>query len=169
MREPNPMVDLEEPVFDRRVGVLHAQTERLGRPLEQDGITERLRGSHEEEQLRFRGKAEQAPLVALLDLAAQRLEVVHAESAGEPGSVPAAGELDERERVATTLRDDLIADRGIQGARHVLEQERACVTAVQPIDRELRKAGEDVIADARARSPHDRDSLRAEPPSGEAR
>jgi hypothetical protein len=46
------------------------------------------------------------------------------------------------------LFDDLLADRRIERAVHVVEQQPACVAVIEPADRQFRKACKDVIADA---------------------
>ena len=57
------------------------------------------------------------------------------------------------------LRDDLVADRGIQRAVHVVQQQRARVAVAEPADRQLGEPGEDVVAAARPRGAHERDPL----------
>jgi hypothetical protein len=57
------------------------------------------------------------------------------------------------------LRDDLVADRGIQWAGHVVQQQRTRIAVPKPVDGQLGEPGEDVVADARARGAHEHDPL----------
>jgi hypothetical protein len=57
------------------------------------------------------------------------------------------------------LGDDLVADRGIQRAVHVVQQQRPGIAVTQSADGQLREAGENVVADARARRAHQHDLL----------
>ena len=115
-----------------------------------------------------RGKLEEAPGVALFDLARRRLAAGKAEAAGEVRDLPGARQLEERERVAAALRDDLVADRGVQRAADVVQQQRARVGVAEPLEGQLGESGEDLVADARARGAHDRDPLGEEPAGDEA-
>ena len=66
------------------------------------------------------------------------------------------------------LRDDLLADGGIQRAKDVLEQECACIARAEPLDGECGQPREDVVADAHAGGAHERDPLGEEPACDEA-
>ena len=90
---------------------------------------------------------------------ADRLAAGQPEPAGELGDVPGARQLEQRERVAVALGDDLLADRGVQRAVHVVQQQRARIAVAEPADRQLGEPGEDVVADARPRGAHERDPL----------
>ena len=57
------------------------------------------------------------------------------------------------------LHDDLVADGGIERARHVGQQQRASIAVTECADRQLRQAGENVIAGARPSGADDRDPL----------
>ena len=81
--------------------------------MEQGRVAEGLGGSREDEQLRVGREQFEAPGVALLDPAGDRLAAGKTEPAGEIGGVPRARQLEQRERVAVTLCDDLVADGGI--------------------------------------------------------
>ena len=127
--------------------------------MEQDGVAERLRGRGEHEQPGLGGQQEEAPGVALLDLAGDRLALGQPEPARELRGAPGARELEQRERVAVALGDDLVADGGVQRAVHVVQQQRARVAVAESVDRQLGQPGEDVVADARAHGAHERDPL----------
>ena len=65
------------------------------------------------------------------------------------------------------LGDDLVADGRIQRAVHVLQQKCARIADVEPEDRQFRQPRQAVVADARARSTHDRDPLGEQAPADE--
>ena len=91
--------------------------------------------------------------------AGDRLTGRKSEPAGETGDVPRARQLEQGERVAVTLLDDLVANGGIQRTGHVGQQQRAGIAVAETADGQLGQPGEDVIADPRPRGAHDRDPL----------
>jgi hypothetical protein len=105
------------------------------------------------------GEQAEAPDVALLDPAGDRLAAGKAEPAGQAGDVPRARQLEQGERIAVTFRDDLIADAGVQGPGHVGQQQRARIAVTEAADGQLGEPGQDVIAGPRPRGAHDRDRL----------
>ena len=132
VRELDAPPDLEQTRVHRGTGRRRVEPEGLGGAMEQHGVAERLRGGRQDEQPGVGGQLEEAPGVALLDLAGRRLVAGETEPAGEVRDVPGAGQLEEREGVATALRDDLVADRGVQRAAHVVQQKRARVGVAEP-------------------------------------
>ena len=84
------------------------------------------------------------------------------EPAGEPGDRPRPRELDQRQRVAVALRDDLIADGSVEPPAHVSQQQRACVVLVEAFEIQRRQPRQHVVSDARARRADERDPLREE-------
>ena len=123
-----------------------AKAEGLGGTVEQHRIAQRLGGCDEDEQLRLGREQEQARRVALLDPADDGFACGKTESAGDLSGVPRAWQLEERERVAVALGDDLLQDGRIERPVHVLEQQRACIALVEPAERQLGKPREDVVA-----------------------
>jgi hypothetical protein len=71
--------------------------------------------------LRLGGKYAEAPDVALFDLADHRLAVGQPAPASEICGPPAARKLKERKGIAVALGDDLVTDRRIEWAVHVLQ------------------------------------------------
>ena len=65
------------------------------------------------------------------------------------------------------LGDDLVTDGCIEWAVHVVQQQLARVAVVEPADRKRRQLGQDLVADARSRGEHERDTLGEEPPGDE--
>lgn len=66
------------------------------------------------------------------------------------------------------LRDDLSADRGIQRAVHVGQQQRARIAVAESLEGQLGEPHENVVPDARARSTDERDALGEQAPADEA-
>ncbi len=66
------------------------------------------------------------------------------------------------------VRDDLVIDGRIERAMHVVQQQRARIAVAEPTDGQLREPGEDIVADAGARSADDCDPLGEEPSGDEA-
>ena len=122
-------------------------------------VAEGLCGSREDEQLGVGREQLEAPDVALFDLAGDRMAAGKTEPAGEVGDVPCARQLEQGERVSVTLRDDLVANGGVQGAGHVGQQQRAGIAVAESADGQLGEPGENVIAGPRPRGAHDRDPL----------
>ena len=75
--------------------------------MEQHRVSKRLGGRRQDEQLGVGRELVEALGVALLDLAGHRLAVGKPEPAGELGGVPGPRQLEQRERVAVALGDDL--------------------------------------------------------------
>jgi hypothetical protein len=95
------------------------------------------------------------------------LAVRQPEPASEICGPPAARQLKERKRIAMALRDDLGADRRIEWAVHVLQQQRARIAVTEPVDRQLRQPGESVVTHVGASCAHKRDPLGEEPAGDE--
>ena len=137
VRELDAASHLEQPGVRCRVGRRHLDAEARGGTVKQHRVAERLRGRSEDEQPRIGREPQEAPRVAVFDLACYRLAARKTEPAGELSGVPRARQLEQRERVAVTLDDDLLADGGIQRAVHVAEQQGACIAVAQSTDEQL--------------------------------
>jgi hypothetical protein len=66
------------------------------------------------------------------------------------------------------LRDDLLANRGIDWSGQMAQEQRSRILVSEPSDRHLREPGEDVITDTRSCGTDERDSLGEEAASNEA-
>ena len=159
VRELDAPAQLEQPAVLCRARRRDVDPERPRGTVEQDRVAEGLCGSREDEQLGVGREQLEAPDVALLDPAGDRLTAGKTEPAGETGDVPRARQLEQGERVAVTLLDDLVANGGVQGAGHVGQQQRAGIAVAECVDRQDRQPGENVIAGPRPRGAHDRDPL----------
>ena len=103
--------------------------------------------------------AVEASGIALFDLADHRLTTRQPKSTGKVCDVPATRQLEERERVAVAFADDLVADGGIERSIHVVQQQRPGIAVAEPVDGQLGKPGEDLVAGAGPRCTHQRDPL----------
>ena len=159
VRELDPPAQLEQPAVLRWARCREVDPERSCGPMEQDRVAERLGGRHEDEQLRIGRERLEAPDVALLDPAGDRLTTGKTEPAGQAGDVPGARQFEQGERIAMALRDDLVADAGVERAGHAGQQQRASVAVAEAADGKLREPGENVIAGPRPRGAHHRDPL----------
>jgi hypothetical protein len=131
--------------------------------VQQSQVAERLGGGREDEQLGVGRQQLEAPGVALFDLAGDRLTAGKTEPAGETGDIPRAGQLEQGERIAVTLLDDLVANAGVQGTGHVGQQQSAGLAVAESADGQLGQPGENLIASPRPRGAHDRDPLGEQP------
>ena len=113
MRELDAPAQREQPTVLCRARRGDVDPEHSCGTVKQGGVAEGLGGSREDEQLRVGREQFEAPDVALLDPAGDRLGAGKTEPAGETGDVPRARQLEQGERVAVTLHDDLVADGGI--------------------------------------------------------
>ena len=137
VRELDAAFHQEQPGIRCRVGRRHVDAEAGDGTVKQHRVAERLRGRSEDEQPRVGRELHEAPCVAVFDLACYRLAARKTEAAGELSGVPCARQLEQRERVAVTLNDDLFADGGIQRTVQVAEQQGACIAVAQATDVKL--------------------------------
>jgi hypothetical protein len=167
MGELHAPVHLEEPGLRRGDGRGHVDAKVLGGAAEQDRVAEGLGGRGQDQQPGVGGQQLETPAVALFDLAGHRLAAGKPESAGELGGPPGTRQLEQREGVAVALGDELVTDGSIQGAVHILEQQRAGIAVAESMDRQRGQPGEDVVAAAGAGRAHQRDPLGQKTPGDE--
>src|SRR5581483_2767266 len=122
-------------------------------------VAQRLCGRDQNEQPRVRRQLIEAMRIALFDLARYRLAVGQPEATGELGGAPGARQLEEGERIAVALGDDLVADREVERAVDVAEQQRARIAVSESVDGQLGESGEDVVTGSRACRTDERDAL----------
>ena len=96
--------------------------------------------------------------VALLDLAVNSATRRDTESTGEICGSPRTWQLDERQGISMTLRDDLIADGRIERTRHIPQQEGAGIAVDQAGYLQLGNVLK--LSAGLARREHDADRLR---------
>ena len=125
---------LEQRGIHRRARRGRVQPEELGGAVQEKGVAERLCGGREDEQSRLGRERQEALGIALLDLAHDRPAHGQAEPAGELFGVPGSRQLEERERIAVALGNDLLADSCVERAVDVGQQQRARVALAEPLD-----------------------------------
>ena len=158
MRELDTRPDLDQPGFHRRVGGGHVETERLGGTAEEHSVAEGLGGGGDDEEPGVSGELEEALGEALFDLPGHRMAAGKSEPAGKLGrGGPGSRQLEQGERVAVALRDDLIAYSRIHRTVHVVQQQGPGVAFAESLDGQLGESGEDVVTAVRARRTHERD------------
>jgi hypothetical protein len=164
VRELDAPAQLEQPAVLCRARCREVDPESPCGLVQQDRVAEGLGGGHQDQQLGVGREQLQAADVALLDPASDRLTLGQTESAGQAGDIPRARQLEQSQRIAVALHDDLVADGGVQGAGHVRQQQRASIAVPEAADGKLREPGENIIAGPRPRGAHDRDPLSEQAP-----
>jgi hypothetical protein len=135
--ELHPPTYLEQPSIHRRGHSGQVEAQGRSRPVEQHRIPQGLGCRRQDQQLRLGGEQAQAPDVALLDLAGQRLAAGQPEPTGEVCAVPGTRQLQQGQGVAVALADELVTHRGIQRAGHVFHQQRAGIAVTESADGQL--------------------------------
>jgi hypothetical protein len=114
--ELHPLTHLNQPGVHRGSRRRHLDAQIVRGAAEQAPVTEGLGGRGEDEQLGVGGEQPETLDVAVLDLAGDRPAGGQTESAGQIGRFPGARQLNQRERVAMALRDDLRSAQLMQAA-----------------------------------------------------
>ena len=165
--ELDPGVHVDEACVHGRGENGHVETKDLCGSLEKCSVAEWLgRGEHDE-QSSLRWERIEALRVRSLDPRTDAFASRHAEPACKLDDVRYAPELDQGKRVSVTLRDDLLADRGIDRPRHAAQEQRPRIPLTEPGELQFREPGEDVITDPRSCGTDERDPLGEEATSNE--
>ena len=157
--ELDALPDFDQTYLHRRIQRRRLQPEDPAGSVEEDRVAERLRSRQQDEQSALGGEGVESLHKRPLDRAGYPLTGRHAEPARKSRDVRSTRQFEEGERMAVTLHDDLVANNIIQRPREVLKQQRSCVLVPKSVDRQLRQAHKDVIADATPDRTHDRDPL----------
>ena len=166
MTEPHRLLDREQPIH---VGVGRADLdpESLRCMPEEERVAGRLGGGDQQQaSVTIRNRRETA-LETLLEPRRQRLprSVEQTEAARELRHRQSPRQLQQRERVASSLRHDPIADAVVESKRDGRTEKRACVCVTEPENLQLGESGEIGCGDARGEQQPD--GLREKPPSHE--
>ena len=113
--------DLQQPGVHRRVRRRHDQAERPRAVVEEHGVAQGIGGGGEDEKLGIGWELLETSFVSPFDFASHRLAAGKTEPACECCRFPGAQQLQQRNRVAVALRDDLVTDGRIERAVHVVE------------------------------------------------
>ena len=159
MRELDASAEREQSGVHGGVDGRDVDLEGLRDRVEQHGVAERLGRRGEDEELRVGREQLEPAHVALLDLPGDRRALRQTEPPGELRGVPRARELEERQRVAVALRDDLVADGRIHRTDQVLQQQCARIALAEPAHEELGEPGQDRVADPRPCGSNERHPL----------
>ena len=164
MAEPHPGAELGQAGVGRGRRRVGADPEPGGGPPHQRRVAGRV-GRREQQQAPglVRERAD-APAEALLDAARQRHRAGEPEPAGQLGRRQSAWQLQQRQRVAPRLGDDLVAHPRVDRPGQHRVQQRPRVGVPQPADRQLRQPGQ-----VAARRPGPRRPGRPTPPPGGGR
>ena len=127
MAEPHPDAELDQRGLLGRPARVASDPEPLGRAPQQAHVADRLGRRHQQQALRLARKRPDPLHEGLLDAAGQRPRVGKPEPARELGRRQPTRQLQQRQRVAARLGDDLIAHALVQPPRHGRRQQRACV------------------------------------------
>src|SRR5581483_8447025 len=103
----------------------------------------------------------------LLNLSGDRLTLGEAEPAGEARRVPRARKLQERERIAVALDEQLLEDGGVERTVDAVEEKRPRLGVRQAVEAQLRKPRKNLVADSGARGEDERDPLGVQTPCDE--
>ncbi|HEY6762058.1 MAG TPA: hypothetical protein VI318_21335 [Baekduia sp.] len=141
MAEPHRVVDLQQRGGGRRRQRARVDAQQLGRTPDQRRVAARVGGSQRDQPARRVRQRADAAQVALLDVAGERAGRGRQHVAARAlRRAHAAGQLQQRERVAARLGDDPVADAVVERARRGVGDEGARVRVLQAADCELRKA-----------------------------
>ena len=139
MGELDPTADPEQAGFDGGLAGDHAEPEAVGGSMQQHEIALRLGCRDKHEQPSVARELAQSLGEALLDLAGDSLAAREPEPAGELGRVPRAWELEQRERVAVTLRHDLLEHGFVERTLDVVQRAARALRSRQALEDQLGK------------------------------
>jgi hypothetical protein len=108
-----------------------------GRAPQQRRVANRVGGGHEEELLGLGWEGFDPLPEPLFDATGERRRSRQAEAARQLGCAPAAGELQQRERVALGLGDDPVGHQPVDAPRDHGRQQRQCVGTRKPLETQL--------------------------------
>jgi hypothetical protein len=141
MPEPHARAELDQPGALGRRDRVRSEPETPGRPPEHGDVAERLRSGGDQQPLRIARERMIPAEEALLDALRQR-RPRKAEPSGQLRRRQAARELQQRERVATGLGDDRLADTLVQRPPDPSRKQQPCIVITKPIDDQLGQSPE---------------------------
>ena len=165
MTEPHARVELDQPGLDCGCRSVSPDREPLGRSPNQRGVADRVRGRDLQQAPCLGRKPVEPPPEALLDPARQRHRAGEPEPARELSGRHPPRQLQQGQRVAACLGDDLVTDPRIQRPGEHRLQQRARIGLLKTLDQELRQSRQ-IIA-RRACREDQADGLRLQPPCNE--
>ena len=161
MTEPHPGAELEQAGLGRRRRRRSRDPEPPGCPPHQARVAGRV-GRRELQQAPGLGrKSADPPPECLLDAPRDRYRVRQPEPARQLRRGHSPHQLQQRQRVAACLGDDLVADLLIQRSSQHRVQQRARIAVPQRPDHQLRQSGQLAAQNARRENQTDRFCLQA--------
>jgi hypothetical protein len=130
----DPSADRQHLGVDRGVDCREIEPQYSDGAAEQLRTADRLRCSDKDTELRVSRKLPKSVEVAAFDLSGDRKVLGQSEAAGEGRSVPGTREFEQRERVAATFGDDLVAYVWVERTLNRAAQERARVEIGEPLN-----------------------------------
>ncbi len=118
--------------------------------------------------MRWLGQCSDPPRVALIHGRQRRARLGHAKATGELACGQLTGQLEQPQRIPVGLRDDPVANLLVELTRHRGRYQRSRVFLGQPLDRQARQRGEQLLV---AHFPHraqQDNRLSQKPPAHEA-
>jgi hypothetical protein len=137
MQEGDPFADRQQPFRLDRSRRREPDPEPLGRAPDEQRIVDRLRRGHQQQQPCLVGKRLEPPQEALLDPPRQRVRPLRPEPSRQLRRGQSARQLQDRERIASRLRDELVADALVEPRRDDRREQGARVLLGEPSERQL--------------------------------
>ena len=168
MQERHAFADHQQPLGLVRSRGREPDAESLGRAPHEQRVVDGLRRSDQQEQTRLLGERLESPQEALLDPPGQRVRPCQPERARQLRRRQPPRQLEDRQRVASRLRDEPVADALIETARDDRRQQGARVVLREPCEPELGQPQQLAPADRVAHAEHDRHRLGQQPSRDES-
>jgi hypothetical protein len=134
VRELDPSTDRDQAVIHGAIDGGYVNSQRGSGAPKERWVATRLCGCREDDEARITRERGEPPRIALFDLAAHCLEIRHCESTGK---VAGPRQFDERERIALTLSNDLVAHDSIQRPGDIRQEQGTRVTVGEPGESQL--------------------------------
>jgi hypothetical protein len=141
--------------------------EPLDRTPQHGHVADRLDRCREEELPGLGGKRLDPSEEPLFHAAGQRHRVRESEAEGQLGRCPPAGQLQQRQRVAARLGDELVEHCRVERAVERRPQQRTGIRVVQAGDDQFRELAERLVGPDRPGREHQCDRLGQQPPGHE--
>ena len=138
--EPHPGAELEQPNLGSRSRRLGSDPELFSSAPHQDRLADRIGRREHDEPTGVRREHLEPTAEALLNAVGQRRRNRYRESTGKFGGRGPARQLEQRQRVAARLGDDLFPHARVDRSRERRGEQGAGIGAVESIEPELRQA-----------------------------
>jgi hypothetical protein len=154
--EPDTGLELGQPGFGRRLCGFSTDPQPRSCSPQEQWVAGRFGRGDEQQPLRLVRQSIDPPPEAHFDASRKRYHTGELQPHGELRGCQPAWKLEQCERIAAGLGDDLVADPCIESAGQDRIQEFACISLRQARDRELPQPGQVVAGNARREDQPDR-------------